>query len=189
MDLRTRVVFHLSTNMIAESYTPNGRFVGPHQYDTTIKNLDGFRNFLTLFTGAVTLGRQYIDKATYLIIVERRVIVSDEADRVQFKFMTFPDKPMSVILSTTGELLYAGGIEPLLRPKNPNFYMEKDKLSGGRPIYLESFDGYDVKYRPLTQDDTNDDIVIDSELNHLWGKSTEPLINMLSKTTEPVRGI
>ena len=192
MDLKTKVVFYLGTEIVSENYTANGRFVGTHEYHApTVTNLDEFRKFIVNFTNMARLGRLDVNKATYNIKIARNVIVSDEDDRVCFKSMTFPDKKMSIILSTTDKLIYASDIETLLKPKNPDFYMGKDNISNGQPIYLESFDGHDVKYRPLTQNGTLNDIVVDTNLNQIWpvatGKPPIDLINLLSKTTEKVR--
>lgn len=192
MDLQTKVVFHVSTEILSANYTSNGRFIGTHAYDAPgVTNLDEFRKFIANFTNMAKYGRLAVDKGTYCITIKRNVIVSDQDDRVYFKSATFPDKKISVILSTTDKLLYATDIEPLLQPKNPGFYMEKDKLSGGKPIYLESFDGYDVQYRPLTQNGITNDIVIDTNLNQIWpvatGKPPVALVELLNKTTEKVR--
>ena len=58
-------------------------------------------------------------------------------------------------------------------------------------IYLESFDGVNVKYRPLTQDGIINDVVIDANLNQIWpvatGKPPVALIELLNKTKEVVR--
>ena len=189
MDLQTKVVFRLTTDIVSENYTPNGRFVGTFgHYAPSVANLDEFRKFIASFTN---MARLAVDKGTYCIKIQRNVIVSDQDDRVYFKSMTFPDKELSVILSTTDKLLYSSGIESLLQPKAPDFYMKKDNISGGQPIYLESFDGHDVKYRPLTQNGVINDIVVDTNLNQIWpvatGKPPVDLINLLSKTTEKVR--
>jgi hypothetical protein len=192
MDLQTKVVFNLTVEIVSANYTSNGRFVGTHEHCAPIiNNMDEFRNFIANFTTMVKSGRLMVDKTTYNIKLKRNVIVSDQDDRVSFKSVTFPDKEISIILSTTDKLLYAGDIEKLLKPINPDFYMGKDTISGGKPIYLESFDGHDVKYRPLTQNGVINDVVIDTNLNQIWpvatGKPPIALVELISKTTEKVR--
>ena len=139
MDLQTKVSFRLTTNRVMENYTPNGRFIGTHEYDTSVKNLSEFRNFVTNFAKAARFGRLDVDKATYLINIQRNVIVYDADDRKYFKSATFPDRSMSVILSTSDKLLYVSDIEPLLQKKAKDFYMPKGKFDETGPIYLESF--------------------------------------------------
>ena len=98
---------------------------------------------------------------------------------------------MSVILATNDKLLYAADIEDLLKQKWPSFVLKDKQFLDSRPIYLESFDGYDVTYRPLTQNGVINDIVIDTNLNQIWpvatGKPPIALVELLNKTTEKVR--
>ena len=121
MDLQTKVSFRLTTNRVMENYTPNGRFIGTHEYDTNVKNLSEFRDFVTNFAKAARFGRLDVDKVTYLINIQRNVMVYDADDRKNFKSSTFTDKSMYVILSTSDKLLYISDIEPLLQKKANDF--------------------------------------------------------------------
>ena len=191
MDLQTKVSFRLTTNRVMENYTPNGRFIGTHEYDTNVKNLSEFRDFVTNFAKAARFGRLDVDKVTYLINIQRNVMVYDADDRKNFKSSTFTDKSMYVILSTSDKLLYISDIEPLLQKKANDFYMPKGKFDETGPIYIESFDGHAAKYRPLTQNGVTKDVVIDTNLNQIWpianGESYGTLIELLSKSTEKIR--
>ena len=94
-------------------------------------------------------------------------------------------------MSTTGKLLYASDIEPLLQKKIPDFSMVADKIVNTNPIYLKSFDGHTIDYRTLTYNGIINDTVIDSNLNELYpndtGKPPVWLIELLSNTKEKVR--
>jgi len=191
MDLKSKVVFHLTTERVMQNYTPNGCFVGTHEYRTNVLNIDDFRNFITNFANAAKFGNLDIDKGTYRIKIKRNVIVSDEDDRKYFKSMTFPGQEIVIILSTMNKLLYVSDIEPLLRKKVADFCIGKSKFVENSPVYLESFDGFNVKYRPLANNSITEDVIIDTNLNQIWPENTEKipvvLTELLSQTTEKVR--
>jgi hypothetical protein len=191
LDLRTKVVFHLDTQIVTENYTPKGHFVGTHEYSTNVKNMDEFRKFITNFTNAAKLGRLDVDKATYGIHIKRNVIVYDANDLQTFESKTFSDSEITVILSTTDKLFYVADIEPLLKQKIVDFEMDKPKFITPKPIYLSSVEGNNVKFRPLKNHAVAKDIIIDTNLNQIYPIATnEPplvLTEMFSKTTEKIR--
>ena len=188
MYLTSKVIFNIKTDdLLFPGYGTDGQFVGHRQDIGYVKNMDEFREFITGLKNTAEFG---INKATYMINIERNVIISDQDDRPQLKSMTFPDRKMSVILSTTGKLLHVTEIARMFQSKFPKFHIQHTKFMDPRPIYLESFDGHDVKYRPLTQNGLTNDIVIDVNGNELWpirtGKPPVEMVQLLSKTTEKV---
>lgn len=188
MYLTSKVIFNLNTDdLLFLGYGVNGPFVGHRQDKAYVKNWDEFREFIANLKNTAEFG---INKSTYMINIERNVTISDQDDRVLFPSMTFPDKKMSVILSTTGNLMYVNDIENLFRAKLPDFHFYAPIIKDTRPIYIESFDGYDVKYRPLTQNGVINDVVIDVNGKQLWPQNTakmyQPLVKLLNKTTEKV---
>jgi hypothetical protein len=188
MDLHSKVVFNLYIDeLLADGYNLDGRYVNAHHNEVAyVKNMAEFQQFIAKL---VNFAKSGIDKGTYKIKIQRNVIVCDEDDRVTFNSVTFPDKPMTIILSTTDKLLYVNDINSLFQPKFPDFYLASSKLIDSNPIYIESFDGKNVKYGPLVQGGGTNYVVFDTKLNPLWpaGATANPLIQLLSKTTEPVR--
>ena len=188
MYLTSKVIFNLKTdNLLFPGYSVDGPFVMRRSDIAYVKNWDECRAFMANLKNIAEFG---INKSTYMININRNVTISDQDDRVEFKSMTFPDKKMSVILSTTGELMYVNDIEKLFRAKLPDFKFNASNIVDNRPIYIESFDGHDVKYRPLTQNGVTNDFVIDMNGNQLWprntGKPLSSLIQLLNKTNEKV---
>lgn len=188
MYLTSKIVFNLNTDdLLFPGYGVNGPFVGRRQDKAYVKNWDEFRAFIVNLKNIAEFG---INKGTYMINIERNVTITDRDDRVRFPSMTFPDKKMSVILSTTGKLLYTADIEKMFGESFPNADLSNTKFVEPRPIYIESFNGHDVKYRPLTQNGVTNDVVIDMNGNQLWPKNTNkvfrPLVQLLNKTTEKV---
>ena len=188
MYLTQKVYFKLTMkDILVKGYGINGPFVGQRQDVQFVENMQEFLTFLGKLKQVAENG---VNKSTYLINIERKVTIADQDDRVRFPSITFPGQEMSVILSTTGKLLYVNDVEKLFSDMFPRFHIQGEKFIDPRPIYLESFNGYDVKYRPLTQNGVTNDVVIDVKGNQLWprntGKPLSPLIQLLNKTTEKV---
>lgn len=188
MYLTSKVIFNLKTDkLLFPGHSVDGMFIMRRSDIAYVENWQEFCAFLAKLKDTAEHG---INKGTYMININRNVTISDQDDRVEFKSITFPDKKMSVILSTTGELTYVNDIEKLFRAKLPDFNFNAPKIKDTRPIYIEAFDGYDVNYRPLTQNGVTNDFVIDMNGNQLWPKNTgkllPPLIQLLNKTTEKV---
>ena len=188
MNLVSKVSFAVTTQILYESYTPAGHFAGQREYFKYVKDFDQFRKLIVDLTNSANAG---VNKLTYKISVKRNVIVSDQDDMVTRASMVFPDKSFSIILCTTGKLLYVKDVEQMLKHKFHDFEFNPGKFARTDPIYLESFDGRNVKYRFLSQDATTNDIVVDSNLNQIWpvatGKPPVMLVELLNKTTETVR--
>lgn len=188
MDLVSKVNFSLITNVLVENWTPNGHLAGLREYKKYVRNTEQFRKFITDLTVAAKSG---MNKVTYLIEVQRRVTVSDKDKRFFSESATFLGEKLSIILSTSDKLLYVPDIEPLLQQKFPQFSLPESKFADTNPIYLESFDGVNVKYWPLIQNSPNKYIVIDTNLNQLWpiatGQQSIELLNLLSDTTQNIR--
>lgn len=188
MYLTSKVIFNLKTDdLLFLGYGTNGPFVTRRSDIAYVKNWQEFCTFMAKVKSTAEFG---INKGLYMIDIERNVTIEDQDDRVHFPSMTFPDKKASVILSTTGNLLYVSDIKKLFGKKFPHADFTGTKFVDTRPIYIESFNGHDVKYRPLTQNGVTNDVVIDMNGNQLWPKNTNkvfrPLVQLLNKTTEKV---
>ncbi|MCQ2572069.1 MAG: hypothetical protein MJ165_03695 [Alphaproteobacteria bacterium] len=156
----------------------------------TVHNEPEFRKMLA---NLISAANKSLNKVTYKIDLTRKVLIADTLDLQKHHNEGFDDKPMSVILSTTGKLLRIKDIEPLFKQKFPDFHFDNpEKLAPDTPIYLESFDGRNVKYKVLSTDslELKGVHVIDKDLNELWpnttGKPSAPIVNYLSQTTEKV---
>lgn len=188
MDLKQKVVFNLCIDeLLSDGYDLNGRYVNSHHNDVVyVKDMAEFQQFIANLTNFAKNG---INKGTYKIKIQRNVIISDEDDRSTFISATFPDKPMTIILSTTDKLLYPKDINSLFQPKFPDFYLANASVVESEPIYIESFDGKNVKYGPLVQGGGTNYVVFDTKLKPLWpaGATANPLVDLFNKTREQVR--
>jgi len=190
MYLEQKVLFNFNTKEFYDRYSLNGHYAGGLESYGTVHNEPEFRKMLA---NLISAANKSLNKVTYKIDLTRKVLIADTSDLQKHHNEGFDDKPMSVILSTTGKLLRIKDIEPLLKQKFPDFHFDNpEKLAPDTPIYLESFDGRNVKYKVLSTDslELKGVHVIDKDLNELWpnatGKPSAPIVNYLSQTTEKV---
>lgn len=190
MYLEQKVLFNFNTKEFYDRYSLNGHYAGGLEAYGTVHNEPEFRKMLA---NLISAANKSLNKVTYKIDLTRKVLIADTLDLQKHHNEGFDDKPMSVILSTTGKLLRIKDIEPLLKQKFPDFHFDNpEKLAPDTPVYLESFDGHNVKYKVLSTDslELKGICVIDKDLNELWpnatGKPSAPIVNYLSQTTEKV---
>lgn len=130
-----------------------------------------------------------IDRKTYDIFFWRTVRIRDAADKINYQSHDFSGGSCSFILSTTGKLIYPSDIVPTLKVPSyfkgttPNISQVKQDI----PVYIEKYDKYHVKFRPLTAAD----IVVDKHLNQIWPVATQQapvvLLELLKQTNEKLR--
>lgn len=190
MYLEQKVLFNFNTQEFYDRYSLNGHYAGGLESYGVVHNEAEFRKMLA---NLVNAANKSLNRVTYKINLARKVLIADTLDFQKHHNEGFEDKPMSVILSTTGKLLRIKDIEPLFKPKFPDFHFDNvEKLAPDMPIYLEYFDGHNVRYKVLSTDslELKDIHVIDQNLNELWpnatGKPSAPIVEYLSKTTEKV---
>ena len=190
MYLEQKVTFNFNTKEFYDRYSLNGHYAGGLESYGVVHNEAEFRKMLA---NLVNAANKSLNRVTYKIDLVRKVLIADKLDFQKHHNESFDDKPMSVILSTTGKLLRVKDIEPLLKSKFPDFHFENtEKLAPDTPVYLESFDGRNVKYKVLSTDslELKGVHVIDKDLNELWpnatGKPSAPIVEYLSRTSEKI---
>lgn len=201
MRLQSSVFFDIYADLFYLKTVPYGPYMEltAHQKRDTIHTLtdDGkitpvseilefVRNFCEHFV-ADTKNQFYLDKLTYSFKIYRKVKVTDTDDKIYFRSYDFTGGNSGFILTTNNDLIYPCDIKKALQAP---FYFKniksESRLNPNNPIYIQKYDKHTATVRPLTQQDT----VVDTQLNQIWPNKTDcpplALKKLLEQTTEKI---
>ncbi|MBO7645331.1 MAG: hypothetical protein J6S57_03445 [Alphaproteobacteria bacterium] len=136
----------------------------PRESDTILCRETGIRQNIfglnTLYIFCHNLSNKvWVDKGTYKICLGQNIIVTDsETDSVKARI---DGDRFSFIFSNSDNLVYVDDIPKFFRPFEISEPIKNDTLG---PVYMKTFDGHAVKYRPLKCKE----IFVNKNLYQMW---------------------
>ena len=180
MQSETSVLFYAETNILQKHETPDGFSLRKATRCENIANLEELRKFCDKFIQY----KNSVERGTYKIRLWFDTIIDftyDEPNLSPRKIRMEGDK-FSFLVSATNKLFY---IEDALKMfKNPNI-LKWDEKYILHPMCVQSFDGKNIRLRPLTERDT---VVRQSDFGQIWPIQTNQtpiqLINILNQNVK-----
>ena len=158
MNLQRSVQYFAETNILTLNKKAKDGSYKETGIRWNVSDIDALHNFCN------DLPKHYdINKGTYKICFGTDIIVRD-TDTNSIIGQTQGDR-FSFILSTTDNLLYVEDIKNFFKDVDPYESAGADILS---PIYLISFNGVNVRWKPLSDKQT----VVDKNLRQIWPVKT-----------------